>query len=297
MSQGDPTVSETEPADDLMSVLDLEQIEADIFRGANESREGMGPRLFGGQVLGQALVAASRTVEDARPCHSLHAYFMRPGDPEVPVLYSVDRIRDGRSFTTRRIVAVQRGEAIFSMDASFQVEEKGLEHQIDMTDIPDPDSLEDDMTVARRLPKSAPISGWARRPRPFEMRSVYPLDSDSRDDHQNPVWIRFRKELRSTQENQYALAYASDMGLVSTSMLPHRNSVPRHRLQMASLDHALWFHCTFDAADWLVYIKETTSADAARGFNRGSFYTRDGRLVCSTMQEGLMRVRPEPSDV
>ena len=215
MSQGDPTVSETEPADDLMSVLDLEQIEADIFRGANESREGMGPRLFGGQVLGQALVAASRTVEDARPCHSLHAYFMRPGDPEVPVLYSVDRIRDGRSFTTRRIVAVQRGEAIFSMDASFQVEEKGLEHQIDMTDIPDPDSLEDDMTVARRLPKSAPISGWARRPRPFEMRSVYPLDSDSRDDHQNPVWIRFRKELRSTQENQFALAYASDMGLVS----------------------------------------------------------------------------------
>lgn len=283
----------TDPALDLLDVMDLEVIEDDIYRGRNENRKGMGPRLFGGQVLGQALAAASRTVEADRPCHSLHAYFMRPGDPAVPVLYNVERIRDGRSFTTRRIVAVQRGEAIFSMDASFQLQEPGLEHQIDASAWPSPDQLEDDVTVARRMPKNAPISGWARRPRPFELRSVYPLDQERPDGNENPVWIRFRQPVDDTRMHQFLLAYASDMGLVSTAMLPHRHDVPRSQLQMASLDHALWFHQPFDTTEWLIYIKETPTAAAARGFNRGSFYTRDGTLVASTMQEGLMRVRED----
>lgn len=279
------------PARDLLSVMDVETIDADIFRGTNENRAGMGPRLFGGQVLGQALAAASRTVDETRPCHSLHAYFMRPGDVETPVLYSVERIRDGRSFVTRRIVAVQNGEAIFSMDASFQSPEKGLEHQIDMDTFPSPDDLEDDMVTAGRLPADAPVSGWARRPRPFELKSVYPLDQERPQNQVNPIWIRFREEFDDKRLNQFLLAYASDMGLVSTSMLPHHKNVGRNKLQMASLDHALWFHRDFDVTDWLIYIKETPTAGSARGFNRGSFYTRTGTLVASTMQEGLMRVR------
>ncbi len=282
-----------DPAEDLLQALDLEAIDSDIFRGQNEDRKGMGPRLFGGQVLGQALAAASRTVDEDRPCHSLHAYFLRPGSPSTPVLYSVDRIRDGRSFTTRRIVAVQNGEAIFSMDVSFQLLEPGLEHQIDTTGFPSPDELDDDMVVARRLPKSAPISGWARRARPFELKSVYPLDQERPDNNLNPVWIRFRNPVTDKRLHQYLLAYASDMGLVSTAMLPHRHDVPRNQLQMASLDHAMWFHREFEMTDWLIYIKETPTAAASRGFNRGSFYTRDGKLVCSTIQEGLMRVRED----
>jgi acyl-CoA thioesterase-2 len=275
----------------LTDILDLEQIEENLYRGENEGGRGR-RRLFGGQVLAQSLVAATRTVEDGPPCHSLHAYFLRPGDASVPVVYQVDPIRDGRSFTTRRIVAIQHGEAIFSMDASFQAPEEGLVHQIDMIDLPGPDDLEDDREVAKRLADTSQLSGWATRERPFEMRSAYPADRPRPDDTRNPIWIRFREPVDPSDPlNQYLLAYASDMGLVSTSMLPHRKNVRRTRMQMASLDHALWYHREFRADEWLVYIKETTSAGQSRGFNRGAFYAADGALIASTMQEGLMRVR------
>ena len=275
-------------ANELLDILQLEPIETNLFRGRNEDRPF--PRLFGGQVLAQALVAATHTTPDDRHCHSLHAYFLRPGDTQVPVVYRVERIRDGRSFTTRRIVAIQNGEAIFSMDASFQVSEPGLAHQIDMPDLPLPEDLEDDMEVAKRMPEGQ-SSFWSGRERPFEMRSVYPMDKPRPDNNLNPVWIKFRDPIDASPELQrYLLAYASDMGLVSTSMLPHHSAVSRQQVQMASLDHAVWYHQYMAANDWILYIKETTSAAASRGFNRGGFYMRDGTLIASTMQEGLMRV-------
>ena len=277
-------------ASELLSILNLETIEMNLFRAANEKR--FGARLFGGQVLAQALAAAGNTVPDDRQCHSLHAYFLRPGSSAVPVVYNVDRIRDGGSFTTRRIVAIQHGEAIFSMDASFQVAEQGLVHQIDMTPLVLPEELEDDMDVARRSPGIPQFSGWSTRERPFDIRSVYPADRPRPRNNSNPVWIRFRDNVsESPRQQRCLLAYASDMGLVSTAMLPHRGTVGRGSVQMASLDHALWFHCDVSLDDWLLYIKETTSGSASRGFNRGAFYTREGRLIASTMQEGLMRVR------
>lgn len=283
-------MTEIDKAGELLGVLDLENIETNWFRGQNESRQGA--RLFGGQVLAQALTAAANTVDGERPCHSLHAYFLRPGDSTTPVLYSVERIRDGRSFTTRRIVAIQHGEAIFSMDVSFHLNEAGLSHQMDMPDMPDPESLEDDMQVAKRLSGQRSLPGWSTRERPFDLRSVYPLDQERPDNNMNPIWLRFRRPLTSdTSLHQCLLAYASDMGLVGTSMLPHRKSVDRQEVQMASLDHALWFHQSFKADDWILYIKETPAAAASRGYNRGVFYTRDGTLIASTQQEGLMRVR------
>jgi len=276
-------------ADELLDVLNLETIETNLFRGTNEARHGA--RLFGGQVLAQALTAAMGTVDPDRPCHSLHAYFLRPGASDVPVLYSVERIRDGRSFTTRRIVAIQKGEAIFSMDASFHVREKGLEHRMEIPDLPGPDKLEDDMEVARRMSDASPMSGWSTRPRPFDLRSVYPVDRPSPGNNLNPVWLRFRRPLPNDHRlHQCLLAYASDMGLVSTSILPHRQSVGRQQVQMASLDHALWLHNDFTVDDWILYVKETMTTAASRGYNRGAFYTRDGTLIASALQEGLMRV-------
>jgi acyl-CoA thioesterase II len=183
------------------------------------------------------------------------------------------------------------------MDASFHVDEQGLTHQIDMIDLPMPEDLEDDHDVGVRMAADDQISSWALRDRPFEFRSVYPLDETRPDDTSNPVWIRFREPLADPRRlHQYLLAYASDMGLVSTTMLPHRGVVRRSRIQMASLDHALWFHHDLRVDDWLMYIKETTTGSAARGFNRGSFYTQEGRLVASTMQEGLIRVRTANND-
>ena len=277
-------------ASELLSILELENIEVNLFRGANENR--FGARLFGGQVLAQALTAAGSTVSDDRQCHSLHAYFLRPGDAEIPVVYNVDRIRDGGSFTTRRIVAIQHGEAIFSMDASFHVREEGLTHQIDMAEYPDPDDLEDDLEVARRAPDVEAVSGWSTRERPFDLRSVYPVDRPRPKTNENPMWLRFRQKTTVPQRvARCLLAYASDMGFVSTSILPHRDLVRRDKVQMASLDHGLWFHADIDMEDWLLYVKETTSGAASRGYNRGEFYTRSGKLVASAMQEGLMRIR------
>jgi acyl-CoA thioesterase-2 len=274
----------------LLDVLELEPIELNLFRGRNENRDG---RLFGGQVLAQALRAAANTVEERRP-HSLHGYFMRPGDPNHAVLYEVERIRDGSSFTTRRVVAIQQGCAIFNMDVSFQIDEMGLSHEIAMPNVARPDQLEDDVERACRLADSNPhISPWARRPRPFETRSVFPLGEprSPRDALWNPVWIRFRAPVEATAALGHCLlAYASDMGMVSTSALPHGKSAPRADIQMASLDHALWFHRSFEIGAWLLMVKRTTSANRSRGMNHAEFFDQHGRLVASASQEGLMRV-------
>jgi acyl-CoA thioesterase-2 len=277
-----------EKAQALIEVLQLERIETNIWRGSNEERFGF--RLFGGQVLAQALAAATRTVDAARPCHSLHGYFLRPGAAEVPVIYKVEQIRDGQSFTTRRIVAVQNGEAIFSMDASFHRPEAGLAHQIDMNDIPPPESLEDDSQVAKRA--NDPNQQWAMRERAFERRSIYQQTRPDNDLISNPMWIRYRQRVEpSPTLHRCLLAYASDMNLVSTALLPHQNTISPGKLQVASLDHAVWFHHDPDVNDWLIYMKETPQGGAGRGYTRGAFYTRAGKLVASTMQEGLIRVR------
>ena len=278
-------------AKQLLSVLALEPIETNLFRGTNEDR--LGGRLFGGQVLAQALRAATATVDGRRP-HSLHGYFMRAGEPERPVLYDVERIRDGSSFTTRRVVAVQGGDAIFNMDASFQIDEPGLSHEIAMPNVPRPDALEDDVVRARReAPNNPQISPWAQRRRPFETRSVFPPDSPRppRERFWNPVWVRFRMALPDADRalRYCLLAYASDMGMVSTSSLPHLAEVQRTDLQMASLDHALWFHRDFRIDDWLLIVKRTSTASGARGMNHADFFDLDGRLVASASQEGLMR--------
>ena len=274
----------------LLDVLELEPIELNLFRGRNEDRDG---RLFGGQVLAQALRAAANTVEDRAP-HSLHGYFMRPGDPRHAVLYEVERIRDGSSFTTRRVVAIQQGCAIFNMDVSFQIDEAGLSHEIAMPNVARPDQLEDDVERARRLADSNPhISPWARRPRPFETRSVFPLGEAraARDAFWNPVWIRFRAPIGDAASLGHCLlAYASDMGMVSTAALPHGHAAPRADIQMASLDHALWYHRSFAVDEWLLMVKRTTSANSSRGMNHAEFFDQHGRLIASASQEGLMRV-------
>jgi acyl-CoA thioesterase-2 len=277
-------------AAELLDILELETIDSNLYRGRNDSVHHQ--RLFGGQVLAQALAAAINTVDEDRTCHSAHGYFLRPGSPELPVLYRTERIRDGRSFTTRRIVAIQKGEAIFSMDASFQVIESGLSHQMPMQEVPMPDALEDDVAIAIRNGVTSP---WLLRQRPFEMRSTAQLGEPQKNRFENPVWIKFRNPIKdpvrkAQRYHQELLAFASDMGFVSTAFLPHQEQLSRNDIQMASLDHALWFHQEVNITNWLLYVKETNNAEGARGFNRGAFYSTDGTLVASTMQEGLMRV-------
>jgi acyl-CoA thioesterase-2 len=275
----------------LLEILDLEKIEEDLYRGTNEVRSQR--RLFGGQVLSQALRAASATVE-GRHAHSVHGYFMRAGDAGRPVLYEVDRIRDGRSFTTRRVVAIQNGEAIFSMSVSFQIDESGFEHSASMPNVPPPEELEDDMVVVSGLAADQPnLSPMAGRPRPFETRSVFPLGSEAwmRNRFWNPIWIRFAGDTGDVDETfaRCLLAYASDMGVVSTSALPHADSVPRDQIQMASLDHALWIHRSVPIGEWMLFHKHTSSAAGARGLAHAAFYERSGSLVASVTQEGLVR--------
>lgn len=286
-----------ERARQLLDILTLEPIEQNLYRGRNENR---GPfRLFGGQVLAQALRAACHTVEERQP-HSLRAYFMRAGDASRPVLYEVERIRDGSSFTTRRVVAIQQGQAIFSMDVSFQVNEPGFEHAHSMPNVPPPEELEDDIDVVARLPEPHPgLSPMAGRARPFEMRSVFPQGSPAfeLDRFWNPVWIRFCAEAgRDEALKRCLLAYASDMGLVSTAALPHSSEQPRNQLQMASLDHALWIHRPVPLDDWLLFHKRTSAAEGARGLIHAEFFGRDGTLVASVSQEGLLRIRRGKGD-
>jgi len=296
-----PTFDEDrrERARRLLTILELERIEENLYRGSNEARGNY--RLFGGQVLSQALRAAYATVS-GRQAHSVHGYFMRAGNSSLPVLYEVDRIRDGRSFTTRRVVAIQEGQAIFSMSVSFQVDERGFEHAASMPNVPPPDELEDDMVVVARLPAGQPgLSPMAARPRPFEMRSVFPLGSPAWQQNRfwNPVWIRFAEKLPEEDAalSRCLLAYASDMGLVSTAVLPHAQSVPRDAVQMASLDHALWIHRPVALDGWLLFHKHTSSANGSRGLVHAAFYDVKGTLLASVTQEGLVReVGPTAAD-
>lgn len=283
---------QTERASHLLRILELEPIEQNLYRGNNEIRGNF--RLFGGQVLAQALRAAYHTVE-GRGAHSLRAYFIRAGDTARPVLYEVERIRDGSSFTTRRVVAIQQGEAIFSMDVSFQVEEGGFEHAHRMPNVPPPEELEDDITVVQAMSERHPgLSPMAGRPRPFEMRSVFKLGSPAwlMNRFWNPVWIRFCGAVPAADSPlaRCLLAYASDMGLVSTSGLPHADVVARQQFHMASLDHALWIHRAVPLDDWLLFHKRTSTASGARGLSHAEFFARDGSLVASVSQEGLMRI-------
>ncbi|MBP6013875.1 MAG: acyl-CoA thioesterase II [Alphaproteobacteria bacterium] len=279
---------------EVLDLLTLEAIEVNIFRGL--SPKDRWQRVFGGQVLGQALVAAYRTVED-RVCHSLHAYFIRPGDPKVPILYEVDRSRDGKSFTTRRVVAIQHGEQIFNMAVSFQVPEEGLEHQFDKPNVPGPDGLETEEQRRRRLAHQLPeaVREHVTRENPIEIR---PVEED--DDLMNPkkappyqhVWIKARGQMpNELAMHQCVLAYASDMTLLDTCLIPHGISWYSGKLQSASLDHAMWFHHPFRVDDWLLYAQDSPSGAGGRGFNRGSLFTREGKLVASVAQEGLIRVR------
>ena len=279
--------------DEILGILDLEPLEVNLFRG--RSPQVPWQRVFGGQVIGQALVAACRTV-DGRPPHSLHAYFLLPGDPAVPIIYEVDRIRDGKSFTTRRVVAIQHGEAIFHLSASFQRPEPGLEHQIPMPETPGPEALPAGKGRFAQAPSDLPeeMRKWLQRPRPIEIRPVEPMEyfqPEKRPPHQR-VWIRADGKLPDDlMLHQCVVAYASDMTLLDTAILPHAISWFDSRFQMASLDHAMWFHRPFRADDWLLYAQESPSASEARGFTQGRLFTRDGILVVSVVQEGLIRMR------
>ena len=276
-----------------MSILDLEQLEHNLFRGL--SPQVGWQRVFGGQVIGQALVAAARTV-GGRTVHSLHAYFMRPGDPAVPIIYEVDRIRDGHSFTTRRVVAIQHGAAIFTMSASFQVEETGLDHQAKMPDVPPPEDLPSETELQEAYLHHAPegVRRYWQRPRPLELRPVdlrHFLSRDALDPVQN-VWVRTTGPLPDDPDiHRCVLAYASDMTLLDTALFAHGRMIFDPDLQAASLDHALWFHRPFRADQWLLYAEDSPSASGSRGLTRGSLFTREGVLVASVAQEGLIRVR------
>jgi acyl-CoA thioesterase-2 len=277
----------------LLSILDLEKLEENLFRGL--SPQVGWQRVFGGQVIGQALVAAARTVE-GRGAHSLHAYFMREGDPAVPIIYQVDRIRDGKSFATRRVVAIQHGAAIFSMSVSFQVDEKGLDHQIKMPDVPPPEDLPSEEELKAAYLHNAPegVRRYWERPRPIELRPVDLRHFFSREKLEplQYVWVRATGALPDDPDiHRCVLAYASDMTLLDTALFAHGRMIFDPDLQAASLDHALWFHRPFRADEWLLYAEDSPSASGARGFTRGILFSRDGRLVASVAQEGLIRVR------
>lgn len=279
--------------EDLLEILNLETLEHNLFRGKSPNVGWQ--RVFGGQVIGQALVAASRTVED-RSVHSLHCYFMRPGDPKVPIIYDVDKIRDGRSFTTRRVVAIQHGKPIFSLSASFQIAEDGYDHQIDMPDIPQPEDLPNEAELKEKYLAFAPqnVKDYWSRPRPIEVRpvSLEHYVSNKKLKPTQHIWIRTTSPVPDDQLRSSAvLAYFSDMTLLDTSLYAHGTSIFDQQLQVASLDHAMWFHRKADFSDWILYTQDSPSASGARGFTRGSLYTRSGTLIASVAQEGLIRRR------
>ena len=278
--------------DQLISTLDLEKLEENLFRGT--SPQVGWQRVFGGQVIAQALMAAQRCVSGDRFVHSLHAYFMRPGDPAVPILYQVEQIRDGSSFSTRRVVAIQHGHAIFALSASSQVEEPGFDHQMAMPDVAAPETLINDQTFAKTYLANAPeaIQKYWSRPRPIEIRPVslkHYLSSEKLPPHQD-VWVRPVGRVPADRHYQAAvLAYLSDMTLLDASLFAHGTSIFADNLQVASLDHAMWFHRPCDLGDWMLYSQDSPSASGARGMTRGSLYTRSGVLVASVAQEGLIR--------
>jgi acyl-CoA thioesterase-2 len=277
---------------DLVKVLTLERLEINLFRG--QSRDIGSPQVFGGQVLGQALVAASATVE-GRMVHSLHAYFMRRGDFNAPIVYDVDRARDGHHFSTRRVVAIQHGEQIFNMAASFQIAEHGIEHQAAMPDVPGPDALPEAQfhyrDVLPKLPER--LRRLLEHKRPFEFRPVQPpaFLSTQPQSPQKQVWFRAIDRLPDDESlHRCLLAYVSDFNLLDTAMRPHSVSAATPNIAIASIDHAMWFHHDVRVDEWLLYSTDSPSASGARGFARGSIYRVDGRLLASTAQEGLMRI-------
>ena len=278
--------------DELLALLELEALEVNLFRGLSPHEDQQ--RVFGGQVAAQALVAAGRTVDEDRPVNSLHAYFLRPGDPTVPIVYEVDRIRDGRSFTTRRVVGIQHGKAIFNLAASFQIVEEGPDHAMPMPDVPGPDDLP---TFRERIEPhlgrfSQDFIDWLGRERPIDSRPVEDpkwLAPGPREPMQD-VWIRANGRLPdSLLLHQCVVAYASDLTLLDTVTLPHAIAWNDASYAMASLDHAMWFHAPFRADEWLLYAQESPATHGARGFVMGHLFTRAGRLVVSVAQEGLVR--------
>lgn len=277
----------------LLELMQLESLEVNLFRGS--SRDIGRPRVFGGQVLAQAVLAARATVE-GRMIHSLHAYFLRSGDPDAPIVYDVDRSRDGRSFTSRRVVAIQHGRPIFTLAASFQLEQDGLEHQFEMPEVPVPDELSSQAPIEPEQLKHIPqkLRRWFNRFGPFEFRQVQPLDPVSPKPRAPSwqLWFRLRGEVPDDQGLHRALlAYASDFHLVGTATLPHGLSLLDGRLIVASLDHAMWFHRDVRVTDWLLYACDSPSTSGSRGLARGLIYDQAGRLVASTAQEGMIRLR------
>ncbi len=291
-----PDAATPSAVDQLLHILDLEPLEKNLFRG--QSPQMGWQRVFGGQVIAQALVAACRTVEGRKP-HSLHAYFLLPGDPKVPIIYEVDRIRDGRSFTTRRVVAIQHGAAIFALSASFHAEEPGLSHQMPMPDVPMPEDLPD-LRQPGQTQVPDLVRGYFTRERPIEIRPVE-LERYASSQPREPkfhIWFRAAQALPhsdalpdDTALHQCILAYASDMTLLDSSLIAHGRTVFDPTIQAASLDHALWFHRPFRVDEWLLYAQDSPSSSGALGFSRGLIFNRQGELVASVAQEGLVRQR------
>ena len=282
---------------ELLDILDLEELDLNLFRG--RSPQNGWQRVYGGQVIGQALVAAVRTVDPGRSPHSMHAYFLLPGDPKVPIIYDVDRIRDGKSFTTRRVTARQHGHPIFSMLISFHGEEEGLAHQAQMPDVPPPDKLPSEQEMRSAIMPSLPeaVRRYYERERPIEMR---PVEFDRYTGKKYPdgrfhVWIKISARLPDNPAiHQCALAYASDMSLLDASLTPHGRTLFEKEFMAASLDHALWLHRPFRADEWLLYAQDTPSLQGSRGFARGLIFKQDGTLVASVAQEGLVRLKRTP---
>jgi acyl-CoA thioesterase II len=281
---------------DLLRLLDIEPDGQDTFIG--RSPEIGWKRVYGGQVVAQAVVAAERTVDETRPIHSLHGYFLRPGNPAEPILYTVDRYRDGRSFTTRGVLARQNGEIIFTMSASFHRFEQGLEHQLPMPDVPPPESLPADEELLRDAgrPISLSMQNYLTRDRPIEIRPVDtdnyirpPTGAEARRD----IWIKAKSPLSDVPAVHHSVfAYASDLTIIETALLPHGRNLFDPDVMLASLDHAIWYHRPFRADEWLLYSQDSPAAGGGRGFNRGLVFTRSGELVASVTQEAMMRLKP-----
>lgn len=280
--------------DTLVSLLDMETLETHLFRGASQD---LGFRqLFGGQVLGQALSAASKTVDSDRQANSLHGYFLRPGDPDKPVIYQVEPVRDGATFCTRRVMAIQNGRPIFTCSASFHIREEGFHHQIQMPDVPMPEELVSDSELTPELARALNDEKRLKmlRDKPIETRAVQVLDAlnPEKTAPVKQVWFKADGQLPDCPAlHRYLLAYTSDFSLLTTSLLPHGASIWQPQMQVASLDHAIWFHDEVRMDDWLLYSMDSPWTGGSRGFARGSIFTRDGRLVASVAQEGLVRVR------